>query len=86
MTATDNAALKLNRIHYLRPTRQEAAQAANTQTTADIDLIILLNAELNGTSGMPTRDMADSSSSRTSRTDMTRMCLRWRSEKEVQYI
>jgi hypothetical protein len=30
MTATGNAALKLNRIHYLRPTQQEAAQAANT--------------------------------------------------------
>ena len=30
MTATGNAALKLNRIHYLRPTRQEVAQAANT--------------------------------------------------------
>ena len=41
--------------------------------------IILLNEELNGTSGMPTRDTADSSSSRM---DMTRMCLRWRSETE----
>ena len=30
MTATGNAALKLNRIHYLRPTKPEAAQAANT--------------------------------------------------------
>ena len=30
MAATGNAALKLSRIHYLRPTRREAAYAANT--------------------------------------------------------
>ena len=60
MTATSNAALKLNRIHYLRPTKQEAAQAANTNHSSYRDLITLRNAELNGTSGMPTRDTADS--------------------------
>jgi len=44
-TATGNAALKLNRIHYLRPTRQERQLRQQTQITADIDLIILLNEE-----------------------------------------
>ena len=77
MTATGNAALKLNRIHYLRPTKPEAAQAANTNHSIADRSNHLLNAELTGTSVMPTRDMADSSSSRT---DMTRMCLRWRNK------
>ena len=45
--------------------RQDKRQLRQrTQITADIDLIILLNEELNGTSSMPTRDSTDSSSSR----------------------
>ena len=60
------------------PVGQKRTRALSSENKKDrIDLIILLNEEPTGTSVMPTRDMADSSSSRT---DMTRMCLRWRSE------
>ncbi|EJK69642.1 hypothetical protein THAOC_09078, partial [Thalassiosira oceanica] len=68
--ATGNAALKLklSRIHYLRSTqrneKQKQQHTRQPQTTANIDPITLINAELAGTSAMPTRDMADSNSSR----------------------
>ncbi|EJK75891.1 hypothetical protein THAOC_02371 [Thalassiosira oceanica] len=52
--ATGNAALKLSRIHYLRSKQHMLP----IQTTANIDLITLINAELAGTSAMPMRDMA----------------------------
>jgi len=78
--ATLNATLKLNRIHYHRPTKREAAQVANANTVLSIDPITLLNAELTGTSVMPMRDVVDSSCSRT---DTTRTCLRWHSENRT---
>ncbi|EJK46605.1 hypothetical protein THAOC_34719, partial [Thalassiosira oceanica] len=60
--------LTLTWIHYLRSTqrnkKQKQQHTRQPQTAANIDPITLINAELAGTSAMPTRDMAASNSSR----------------------